>query len=472
MKKPILLLLSLLLLTACGGKTAVTDGAVAPTEPTEATVAPTEPPTENPYAPIGDENTFLLPALPDIGEYEADELDRWYDGPMPELIPSDEYGALYPYFGETREYSTYSELVNDVLTVKQDFFGLCTEDGTLVTDPIYTDIGFHDGKYLLSITYSDEDAVEYTRAFVAASDGSAVSEVYHGEGVVKYCAPDLYAVYNGLSVGFIVRAKEYLHSDGTPYLSHPQNANTEYENGFIIYYESGSKLRLLDKDLQQVGKYQYLCSGALGHAICSDLKRQVVLDSEFREVYSSEGFIRYVDGRYAVKSDKCTLTFFDESFNEAQSVVFPSDVHSLEHGYVVCRDGIYTLAGEHTGYKQLSYNEQDDALILISDDGTLISTPQVEIFIPEIFTNSVSVYGDYVVVYDGNSNRLFNSEGEYVGEVKDSDLYSYTTVEGERVVFPAPLTSLCSFVTEKGVLKTYLNEDGRLLVSIDHNENV
>ena len=124
--KNLLILLSLLLIFCACGRAA--EPTVAPTEADLPTASP-------PATPVGDENTFILSSLPDIGEYDSGEPKRWYEEYTPELIPGDDYGLLLPYAGERKLFYEPQGIEED-FAVDRWKFGLCTEDGRVVTDAV------------------------------------------------------------------------------------------------------------------------------------------------------------------------------------------------------------------------------------------------------------------------------------------------------------------------------------------------
>ena len=61
--------------------------------------------TDAPIVLVGDENTFKLSRLPDIGKYSPETAPkRWYKEFTDHLIPSSEYGELIPFIGNVKSY--------------------------------------------------------------------------------------------------------------------------------------------------------------------------------------------------------------------------------------------------------------------------------------------------------------------------------------------------------------------------------
>jgi hypothetical protein len=111
---------------------------------------------------------------------------RLSDGPLDELQPSDHYGKLLPYIGETMYISEamYSGPYSAMFE-----YGLMTEEGMIVTDPLYSNIyhGYyysHDGvsksmpAYHLEImpeSVDEEDPWSSVKHAVCALDGSWIT---------------------------------------------------------------------------------------------------------------------------------------------------------------------------------------------------------------------------------------------------------------------------------------------------------
>ena len=112
---------------------------------------------------------------------------RLSDGPMTELVPSDDYGALLPYTG----IKVFSENGYELAGLK----GLVTRDGMIVTDPVYATVyrmavydqgeGESEEKpaYVLSGTYEDSPDDSYTAPFMAACalDGSWITPFVYSD---------------------------------------------------------------------------------------------------------------------------------------------------------------------------------------------------------------------------------------------------------------------------------------------------
>ena len=107
--------------------------------------------------------------------------NRISEDPLPEFIPSKEYGAILPYIGGEQSVEPYFE----GKSYSPSFlYGLCTADGTILTDPVYNAVfqaDWYDSAFdlshdlpiwILTQTAQREDGEYYTSVGLAALDGS------------------------------------------------------------------------------------------------------------------------------------------------------------------------------------------------------------------------------------------------------------------------------------------------------------
>ena len=108
--------------------------------------------------------------------------NRLSEDPLPELIPSDDYGSVLPYIGgEVYTEYPYDDMASVIPSYR---YGLCTADGTILTDPVYSHIyqaAWYDQAmdrthplpvWVLTQTAEEEDGEYYTAVGLAALDGS------------------------------------------------------------------------------------------------------------------------------------------------------------------------------------------------------------------------------------------------------------------------------------------------------------
>ena len=136
---------------------------------------------------------LILDELPDIGKYKSADSPRMFDEYVDNLIPRSDYGELVPYLGSVVQYENVK--VEDVYMSEmiRGYYGLCTVDGVIVTDPVYDSIEYCDGYYLLEKCYRKDDLL-LADYFLIPKDGSSMFEFpkkksafYCGDGVFGCC---------------------------------------------------------------------------------------------------------------------------------------------------------------------------------------------------------------------------------------------------------------------------------------------
>lgn len=126
----------------------------------------------------------------EIGSYISNEkYERLNDSYSDVVKPSDTYGKLVPYLGdvikfdyssvveafgdeETFELYARGESDGDVFTLQT--FGLCTAEGKIVTDPVYSQILYNDSYYLCTRLETRNNADIYAITDFVSEDGSIV----------------------------------------------------------------------------------------------------------------------------------------------------------------------------------------------------------------------------------------------------------------------------------------------------------
>lgn len=114
--------------------------------------------------------------------------ERWYEDYTDHLIPSTEYGALVPYIGGSISYASSTQWM----------YGLATQDGVIVTDPVFTEAvcvgpihepvaGTTPPDMLLLTTHEwKADGTYQQRLGLAAKDGSwYTGQVY--QEAIRFC---------------------------------------------------------------------------------------------------------------------------------------------------------------------------------------------------------------------------------------------------------------------------------------------
>ncbi|MDR0324802.1 MAG: WG repeat-containing protein [Oscillospiraceae bacterium] len=145
--------------------------------------SPPAPPRETPaYAVV------LPDGLPDRLAFDTDEVgSRYYEEASPTLRPRPDYGRLYPFVGAA---------AGDGWGSITHYLGLCTEEGQIVVDPVYTNVEIveKDGKMMYALQRYIELEGDVT---FAALDGSwAVTYQDSDRSFLRYEAGYYYYVAN------------------------------------------------------------------------------------------------------------------------------------------------------------------------------------------------------------------------------------------------------------------------------------
>ncbi|MBQ8696577.1 MAG: WG repeat-containing protein [Clostridia bacterium] len=301
MKRIILLILSILFtLTACAEKTTQAEGDTEPSA-SEATY-PTLPPPEL----TGDEDTFYLSYLPDIGEYEAEDApERWFPDYVGELIPSEEYGELIPYLGYEKEFSLYA--YGDWQDWKQRYYGLCTTDGVIVTDPVYSAVYMgEDGYYILKGQPAEVELEYYSDYlypfYIAKSDGSEVVSLSSPAAVCGHFAEDIYFTRTS-----------YVDESGWKMYSASGELLLEYRQDDIYFYiptvHGNGTVSVKSEGTEYFVDSRFQCTSAIFKSIT-----YIGEDLYIVEELSGKYGVIDIDGRYVVAAEYDYLTKADNGF--------------------------------------------------------------------------------------------------------------------------------------------------------------
>lgn len=226
MKKLTAALLALLLLSGCG-----------------------TPAVEESVSPVFTDWSKLTPYEPVQPVYT---LHPGYCGAGP-LEARDDYGALLPYIGK---YSTMEQYIIDALPL----FGLVTDEGALVSDPVYADIYFYDGFLLLyrgdpdGITGGDAfNGGTYSRT-LAAADGRWAHELTDSFYVASGCGLLATSTADGSLDLWNTDGEVVTHFDGAPFTA-------LFGEGFVWGREGGPFLDWTDGKVGYAWSYYTLVNG-------------------------------------------------------------------------------------------------------------------------------------------------------------------------------------------------------------------
>lgn len=301
MKRAFILLLSCAFLCAC---------------------TPAESPPTGP-ALTGDENTFSLSYLPDIGEYAERPVPvRWYADYTDTLIPSEEYGTLIPYLGKVKEFE-------GITGVMQQMYGLCTENGVIVTDPVYTGVSYCEDGYYLLTKVSPESSGPFTLEYItylAKTDGSWVKELWVGQ-TVRPAGAGIYESRDNITS----TKSFYFSQDGYRLPVYDAQEVTGFEDGTVLIAdESAHTAYFATLRADQISDTFYSAQPAAdGHYIVSTDGELFGITDEKGEflVPATHNTVSYNDGVYLFAGGG-SVTVTDTEFNEISDLsTVLKDIH-------------------------------------------------------------------------------------------------------------------------------------------------
>lgn len=134
-----------------------------------------------------DEAVFRLKELPDIGEYQTDEIKSYYHkGPVGKFMASEDYGMIVPFISEVKTLTALNSQKNKPSYIKTASYGFATADGKIIVDGLYSKIDIIESKSGETVyaaerfikTAEDNDKLAsgdvQTAADLIAADGSWV----------------------------------------------------------------------------------------------------------------------------------------------------------------------------------------------------------------------------------------------------------------------------------------------------------
>ena len=381
---------------------------------------------------------LILDELPDIGKYKSADSPRMFDKYVDNLIPRSDYGELVPYLGSVVQYETAE--VEDVYMSEmiRGYYGLCTVDGVIVTDPVYDSIEYCDGYYLLGKNHSGDDT-ETSETFLIPKDGSSIFEFpknksvsYRGDGIFSCCEASYGAVDSDTS--YYSAAGKYL------FTADESSSVSEFVNGTALLYAYGSDFKLeyyiINKSGKRIKKFEYGVAGAASTApgefvvYGADGKcglyrgEKQILPCEYDSVCSDDyGNIFAVKNKTVTVFDenKKVKTTFDISGNfNAKRINLDGDLISVGDRNMVYNftgasrqcdyadelgNGLYLL---HIGRKQTVVDKNLKTVCDVPEDGRPQAFFASEKYIPCLFNDDGSGY--YYRLLDKNSGKLSAEE--------------------------------------------------------------
>lgn len=421
MKKFLALLALLLLLTACG---------VPAAETTPEPDALPLPSFSQPSGVYADWTKLQAPQVPEnVGT-------RLAEGPLTELVPSENYGRLLPYVGD--------ELRADVGGMKQYRYGLVTENGCVVLDPVL-DIAWTmpvgDGYALVLGKQREADGLELVYA-LCAPDGSWCTDFLYSSIYTnpdgEICLMDVRYDSNGQYIGNMDNAC-VMDSDGSVLLNlsqfEPEIDLGDFRNSPDIQYAMAN----MSEGYAQV-------SLADGRTVFMDKKGRLLhsdeFDGYFAGAYSFSGGIACVrkewnglwgaidrSGKWVIPPEYADLTQYDdaviaatadgrklllntkgEQLSDLSGLDSPL-VQPLRHGFLITDWGDGSLRGYDLQLNDLGLKEYN----AVYDDVAVFKT--------------VRDGREGFVVYDGQ-NQVFH-DGSYTQLEMYNGYITAVTSEGE-----------------------------------------
>ncbi len=291
----------------------------------------------------GDENVFYLEnGLYDIGEYRSDERYEYFTGePVYEFVPRDDYGPLVPFMGGEKLFRVEGRDENDrAFDISEAKFGLCTTDGKVVVEPVYSYINSFtspDGftYYTLSYYMNKVGIVHTTSCQVLIPmDGSWSAQMGDygyvagaDEGIITVCWTDSetgkmnYSFYdydgkllfdtdeynsiNGFSGGYTI-ARGYYPADD-------QSGSYDYSSdGFCVYLDKNGNVAFDGfadgTSFNKSGVASVRLSGEKKYALMNT-NGEFITESVYDSLYSTgdegyfQGFIEKENQRHVFNSE-------------------------------------------------------------------------------------------------------------------------------------------------------------------------
>lgn len=380
----------------------------------------------------------------EIGSYSSNEkYDRLYDSYTNVVKPSDSYGKLVPYLGDVikfdyssaaenyedeETFELYARLESDGDVFTLQTFGLCTEEGKVVTDPVYSKILYNDSYYLCTRLVTADDKQIYAVTDYVSEDGSIVVNsqdekpiyslettriaTFYGAGVYSY---DLMTFYN--SQGRIIENPKGSDIDrnGLRY----EVTSDETADSYSVYLTDDSGKRVSDD-------YDYfiLTDGgnyiAYRDEVCGVLNSsgKIIVPCECTQILYENGFIACkMEKQILIYDDNLTLQYELDFTKYGEHFIDSINILKIpENGIVFTTNDAKGFDGDRVIY--LDKNGQ----VLCSGAYSLNeNTTQNAIIIDEkVYSMKGEYVGDgiedkYIIVetYDNGKILVSSQEGRY-----------------------------------------------------------
>ena len=377
---------------------------------------------------------FMLDELPDIGKYKSADSPRMFDEYVDNLIPRSDYGELVPYLGSVVQYENVKGEDEYMSEMIRGYYGLCTVDGVIVTDPVYDSIKYCDGYYLLEKCYRKDDLL-LADYFLIPKDGSSMFE-FPKKKYAFYCGDGVFGCCDSLYESVAASETSYYSETGKYLFTVDENSVvSDFFNGtaLLSVYGSDSEDYIINKSGKRIKKFEYgvagIASTAQGEFVVygADGKcglyrgEKQILPCEYDGICSDD-----YGNIFALKNK--TFTVFDENKKVKATFDVSGNISSFMRGvfplgdlfFIYDLDTVYNFSGKtrqcdlaealgnglyllRTGSKQTVVDKNLKTVCDVPEDCLQIMFCESEKYLPCIFNDDGS---DCYRLLDKNSGKL------------------------------------------------------------------
>lgn len=434
---------------------------------------------------VGENEFYLKNGLYDIGEFSQIKYEPFYDEPCYEFKPSDNYGPLVSFAGKKVNYSlAEGDSLGFPYETSTTFYGLCTLDGKVVVEPVYSYIskmGTTDGfeYYLLQgqrpVKYQMYGDIDYESSFmmvapptqIIATDGSWVISAPEGQTCHMSCASEgvmVFVLYN---------------DDGNVFKFYDYDGNFLYEtSGYDYvegYYGGLAKASVYSKytdDGQMVSDEKLVYLDKKGNVAIEGFASGTNFSKDgVAGVKTQDGYYAFINTKgeftndkkyetlYVLGSGDGELHFYGIGYGKDKNTKYVFDAKGNEVKRIECTEYV-NIYGEKVETAIYSYYEnRDEKWFRLKDDSQFLSeatgtSPYGTISSPDgkdmLFVSKETGYKTYD---PKGKTYVFGLDGKTLA-VFDNFRYSIDYIDKKYILYKS------EFIPEA-------NEDGSLLQSIE-----
>ncbi len=346
---------------------------------------------------------FGLDSLPDIGEYTPEKTnERWYDDYTDTLIPRDDYGPLRPYCGNIVDFNSPFFGSTELY-----LYGLCTESGVIVTDPVYTSVEKYGEWYILrsrELEKGDDEFSTLYRYSLVKTDGSACIPLDSNASYASFFFDDM--------VYLNCYPKNKLYDLEGNLLAEYENAYLRQDGDYLVLTEHGEithagavyqDVYLLDRDLNVIAgpAFDISCLGNKLYTTRDKDNRTRLFTIDGQELLTDmniKSFTGHIDGIFLVADDK-------------NAYVYNYDMNLLSSLSFKRISGIGLMAG-----KILTASTDNSKYEYYDFQGNKLDYDNI-FFLTEHYVMS---RGNTTYIADSNMNVIAEIEGKYTSAEEDT----------------------------------------------------